>query len=143
MPIQLLASPKIGPFISAHRGFSSDYPENTIPALQAALDTGAHVAEIDVRLTQDGKLVLMHDAKVDRTTDGSGPVTAMTLAEVKKLDAGRWFDRKFAATKVPTLDEVLDWSNCATASTFFPFRVTVTRLGAAGKSRSHRSCFTP
>jgi glycerophosphoryl diester phosphodiesterase len=110
MPIQLLANAKNGPFISAHRGFSSDYPENTIPALQAALDAGAHVAEIDVRLTKDGKLILMHDAQVDRTTDGSGPVTALTLAEVKKLDAGRWFDRKFAGTKVPTLDEVLDWS---------------------------------
>ena len=110
MPIQLLASTAVGPFISAHRGFSSDYPENTIPALQAALDTGAHVAEIDVRLTKDGKLVLMHDANVDRTTDGNGPVSAITLAEVKKLDAGRWFDRKFAGTKVPTLDEVLDWS---------------------------------
>jgi glycerophosphoryl diester phosphodiesterase len=78
--------------------------------LQAAHDAGAHVAEIDVRLTKDGKLILMHDAQVDRTTDGSGPVTALTLAEVKKLDAGRWFDRKFAGTKVPTLDEVLDWS---------------------------------
>jgi len=110
MPIQLLASAQTGPFISAHRGFSSDYPENTLPALQAALDMGAHVAEIDVRLTTDGKLVLMHDATVDRTTDGNGPVSAMTLAEVKALDAGRWFDRKFAGTRVPTLDEVLEWS---------------------------------
>jgi glycerophosphoryl diester phosphodiesterase len=110
MAIQLFAGANIGPFISAHRGYSSDYPENTIPALQGALDAGAHVAEIDVRLTRDGKLVLMHDAKVDRTTDGSGPVRDMTLAEVRKLDAGRWFDRRFAGTGVPTLDDVLDWS---------------------------------
>jgi glycerophosphoryl diester phosphodiesterase len=68
------------------------------------------VAEIDVRLTRDDKLVLMHDATVDRTTDGSGAVREMTLAEVKRLDAGRWFDRKFAGTQVPTLDEVLEWS---------------------------------
>ena len=110
MAIQLLAGTSRGPFISAHRGYSSHYPENTIPALQAALDAGAHVAEIDVRLTRDDKLVLMHDATVDRTTDGSGAVRQMTLAEVKRLDAGRWFDRKFAGTQVPTLDEVLEWS---------------------------------
>src|SRR5262249_7476269 len=81
---------------SAHRGYSSDFPENTLPALEAALEAGAHVAEIDVRLTRDGKLVLMHDPTVDRTTDGSGPVSDMSLEEVKKLDAGRWFDRKVA-----------------------------------------------
>ena len=111
MIIPLLASASAGPFISAHRGYSSDFPENTLPALEAALDAGAHVAEIDVRLTRDGKLVLMHDATVDRTTDGSGPLSAMTLEEIKKLDAGRWFERKFAGTRVPTLDEVLAWSN--------------------------------
>jgi glycerophosphoryl diester phosphodiesterase len=110
MPIPLFASTTDGPFISAHRGFSARAPENTLPALQAALDAGAHVAEIDVRLTRDGKLVLMHDGDVDRTTDGSGPVKAMTLGEVKKLDAGRWFDRKYTGIKVPTLDEVLTWS---------------------------------
>lgn len=110
MHIPLLATAQRGPFISAHRGYSSDYPENTLPALQAALDAGANVAEIDVRLTKDKKLVLMHDAKVDRTTDGSGPITDFTLEEVQKLDAGRWFDRKFAGVRVPTLDEVLAWS---------------------------------
>jgi glycerophosphoryl diester phosphodiesterase len=110
MTIPLLASATDGPFISAHRGYSSDFPENTLPALEAALAAGAHVAEIDVRLTRDGTLVLMHDATVDRTTDGSGPVSAMTLEEVKTLDAGRWFDRKFAGTRIPTLDEVLAWS---------------------------------
>ena len=110
MPIPLFASTTDGPFISAHRGFSAHAPENTLPALQAALDAGAQVAEIDVRLTRDGKLVLMHDGDVDRTTDGSGPVKAMTLGEVKKLDAGRWFDRKYTGIKVPTLDEVLAWS---------------------------------
>src|SRR5436309_4637824 len=110
MPIPLFASTTDGPFISAHRGFSAHAPENTLPALAAALDAGAQVAEIDVRLTRDGKLVLMHDGDVDRTTDGSGPVKAMTLGEVKKLDAGRWFDRKYTGIKVPSLDEVLTWS---------------------------------
>jgi glycerophosphoryl diester phosphodiesterase len=68
------------------------------------------VAEIDVKLTRDGHLVLMHDSDLDRTTDGEGYVHEMTLAEIRKLDAGRWFDRKFAGTRVPTLDEVLAWS---------------------------------
>ena len=110
MPIRLFASTTDGAFISAHRGFSARAPENTLPALQAALEAGAHVAEIDVRLTRDGKLVLMHDSEVDRTTDGSGPVKAMSLNELKKLDAGRWFDRKYTGIQVPTLDEVLTWS---------------------------------
>ena len=110
MPIPLLASTGAGPFISAHRGYSSNFPENTLPALEAALEAGADVAEIDVRLTRDGKLVLMHDAAVDRTTDGSGLVSGMSLEEVRELDAGRWFDRKFAGTRIPTLDEVLAWS---------------------------------
>ena len=110
MPIPLFAGASDGPFISAHRGFSARAPENTLPALEAALEAGAHVAEIDVRLTRDGKLVLMHDSDLDRTTDGTGPIKAMTLGEVKKLDAGRWFDRRYIGTKVPTLDEVLTWS---------------------------------
>jgi glycerophosphoryl diester phosphodiesterase len=110
MKLQLFAGPRSGPFISAHRGFSTAAPENTLPALEAALAAGANVAEIDVKLTKDGKLVLMHDPNLDRTTDGSGPVAAMTLAEIKKLDAGKWFDCKFSGTRVPTLDEVLQWS---------------------------------
>ncbi len=110
MAIQFFASDKAGPFISAHRGYSSAAPENTIPALEAALALGAHVAEVDVRLTRDGHLVLMHDRTLNRTTDGSGPVADATLEEVRQLDAGSWFDRKFAGTKVPTLDETLAWS---------------------------------
>jgi len=110
LQLKLHAAADAGPFISAHRGFSAAAPENTIPALEAALAAGAHVAEIDIKLTKDGHLVLMHDTDVERTTDGEGPVSALTLAEIEKLDAGRWFDRKYARTKVPTLDEVLAWS---------------------------------
>ena len=110
MPIELFAGPCRGPFISAHRGYSAVAPENTLVALEAALSARAHVAEIDVKMTKDGQLVLMHDATLDRTTDGHGPVSALTLAEIRTLDAGRWFDRKFAGTRVPTLDEVLAWS---------------------------------
>ena len=101
---------KRGPLVSAHRGFSKIAPENTIPALQAAFDAGADLAEIDVRMTADGAVVLMHDALVDRTTSGNGLVSALSLSEVKQLDAGSWFERSYAGTSVPTLDEVLDWS---------------------------------
>jgi glycerophosphoryl diester phosphodiesterase len=109
MAIQLFAGANIGPFISAHRGYSSDYPENTIPALQGALDSGAHVAEMDLRLVRDGKLVLIDGEKLARTT-GSGLVRAITLAEVVYLLYGRSFFRMFAGTGVPTLNDVLDWS---------------------------------
>ena len=108
--MQLLASAATGPFISAHRGYSTAAPENTIAALEAARLAGATVAEIDVRPSADGALVLMHDATVDRTTNGSGPVGALSLSELRRLDAGRWFDRKFAGTPVPTLQEALRWS---------------------------------
>jgi glycerophosphoryl diester phosphodiesterase len=110
MRTHLLAGAGCGPWISAHRGFSAKAPENTIAALEAALAGGAHWAEIDVRLTSDGKLVLMHDATLDRTTDGDGPVSGQTLDAVKRLDAGAWFDQKFKGARVPTLDEALDWS---------------------------------
>ncbi len=105
-----LPSPGKGPSISAHRGFSTRAPENTLPALEAARAAGADIAEIDVMLTKNGVLVLMHDDTVDRTTTGHGPVGDMTLAEVQMLDAGSWFNPAFAGTRVPTLDEVLAWS---------------------------------
>src|SRR5262249_43364181 len=92
------------------RGFSTAAPENTLPALEAALAAGANVAEIDVKLTKDGKLILMHDPDVDRTTHRHRPPAAMTPAQNKKLDARKRFDPRVAATRVPTLDEVLQWS---------------------------------
>jgi Glycerophosphoryl diester phosphodiesterase len=110
MAIQLFAGANIGPFISAHRGYSSDYPENTIPALQGALDAGAHVAEIDVRLTRDGKLVLMHDAKVDRTTDGSGPVEGHDACGGEEARCRPMVRPQVCWHGGSTLDDVLDWS---------------------------------
>lgn len=96
--------------ISAHRGFSTAAPENTLAALEAAWRTGADVAEIDVQLTRDGVVVLMHDRALDRTTNGSGLLKDHTLAEIRALDAGSWFGDAFAGERVPTLDEVLEWS---------------------------------
>lgn len=91
----------------AHRGEHLHHPENTLPALQAAIDLGMDYAELDVRTTADGKLVLMHDPTVDRMTDGKGEVAKMTLAQIRSLDAGVKFGPQFAGTKVPTFEEAL------------------------------------
>ena len=88
------------PKIIAHRGASADAPENTLAAFQLALDQGADGIELDVMLSKDRELVVIHDDMVDRTTDGSGRVQDLTLAELQALDAGN-------GEKIPTLDEVL------------------------------------
>ena len=93
--------------ICAHRGDVKHAPENTLPAFILAAEKGAHMIEFDVQMTADGGLVIMHDPTVDRTTDGSGEVTALTLDYVRGLDAGRWFGEQFRGTPVPTLEEVL------------------------------------
>src|SRR6187402_1946261 len=95
-------------FIASHRGGGATAPENTLPAISAALAAGFDYVEVDVALTADRQPVLMHDPEVDRTTDGSGALADLTLAEVRKLDAGAWFDPHFAGTRVPTLHEFLD-----------------------------------
>lgn len=93
--------------IVAHRGASKFAPENTIAALEKAYEMGADVVEIDVRETKDGRLVLMHDAFIQRTTDGWGLLAWKTLDKLKTLDAGRWFDEKYKGEKIPTLREAL------------------------------------
>lgn len=92
--------------ILAHRGANMLAPENTLPAFAIALGHGFDF-ELDVYLTRDGHLVVIHDGIVDRTTDGSGSVTEKTLAEVKALDAGSWFHPVFRGVHIPTLEEVL------------------------------------
>ena len=93
--------------ICAHRGASQTHPENTLAAFREAIRLGAHMIEFDVALTKDGELALMHDLTVDRTTDGRGKVADLTMAEIKKLDAGRWKSPEFAGERVPTLREAL------------------------------------
>ena len=90
-----------------HRGSSACAPENTLPAIAQAFVDGAVGTEIDTRMTSDGVVVAFHDATVDRTTDGTGDIASLTLAEVKALDAGSWFSPDFVGTRVPTLEEVL------------------------------------
>jgi phosphoglycerol transferase MdoB-like AlkP superfamily enzyme/glycerophosphoryl diester phosphodiesterase len=93
--------------VIAHRGNSSEFPENTLAAIAGAAELGCDFAEVDVRLTADGVPVIMHDETIDRTTTGSGALAERTLAEVKTLDAGSWKDRRFAGERVPTLVEAL------------------------------------
>jgi len=106
-PIQALQKP----MIIAHRGSSGTAPENTLAAIEKAILDGADAVEVDVRFTKDDVPVLMHDETVERTTDVSGGslslVRELTLDEIKRLDAGSWFDNQYAAERVPTLEEAL------------------------------------
>ncbi len=96
------------PLIIAHRGYRAKYPENTLVAFQAAIDAGADMLELDVLLTKDRKMVVIHDESLDRTTNGQGMVSDYTLSDLKALDAGSWFDARFKGERLPTLEEVLD-----------------------------------
>jgi glycerophosphoryl diester phosphodiesterase len=91
----------------AHRGASGAFPENTVCAFRAAIDAGAEMCELDVQLSRDGAIVVIHDETVERTTDGKGEVAELTLEELKRLDAGAKFKGgPFKGAQIPTLDEV-------------------------------------
>ena len=96
------------PIILAHRGDLKHAPENTLPSFLQAIQKGADGVELDAKLTADGHVVVIHDATVDRTTNGSGKVASFTLDVIRKLDAGTWFDSKFTNTKIPLLEEVFE-----------------------------------
>ena len=93
--------------VIAHRGFSGRAPENTLLAIREAIAIGAEMVEIDVTMTADGHVILLHDETLDRTTSGTGPPTDHTLEEIRELDAGAWFSTVFAGEKIPTLSEAL------------------------------------
>lgn len=92
----------------AHRGFSSQYPENTLLAFRKALEEGVDGIENDVQLTKDGEVIILHDERVDRTTNGTGWVKDYTLAELRELVANGRFGGRFPAQRVPTLREYLE-----------------------------------
>lgn len=94
--------------VCAHRGDNHAAPENTLPAFQLAVEKGAHQIELDVRRSKDGRLVVIHDPTVDRTTDGHGAVKDHTFDELRQLDAGSWKGAQWAGTRIPTLREVLE-----------------------------------
>lgn len=110
---RLLHTPR--PLVIAHRGYSQVAPENTLPAFRLAKATGADLIELDYHHTKDGKLVVIHDATLDRTTNATNlwsgskiPVAGKTLAELQSLDAGKWFEAQFTGTRLPSLHEALD-----------------------------------
>jgi glycerophosphoryl diester phosphodiesterase len=96
--------------VCGHRGYSLHYPENTVPAFEAAMAAGATTVEIDVVLTADGEPIVLHDLTVDRTTNGHGFAADLSLEQIRRLDAGVRFHPAFAGTKVPTVAEALGWA---------------------------------
>jgi len=99
----------VPPLVIAHRGDSHDHPENTAAAFAAALQLGVEAVELDVQLTKDGQVIVLHDPTVDRTTSGKGAARDLTLAEIRALSAGypSRFGTRFSGERVPTLLEVL------------------------------------
>jgi glycerophosphoryl diester phosphodiesterase len=102
----------------AHRGFSSSAPENTIAAFDLAIDEGFDNIELDAHLSADGVPVVIHDDTLDRTTNGSGPVSSLTLAELRDLDAGAWFGN--AHMPVPLFPR---WTRCSSAMQAAPISI--------------------
>jgi glycerophosphoryl diester phosphodiesterase len=93
--------------VIAHRGDSIHYPENTAASIRAAFDLGADAVEVDVRLSRDGVPMIFHDDTLERTTNGRGPFERLSLQELQSLDAGSWFDKRFAGARILTLEEAL------------------------------------
>ena len=93
--------------IIAHRGFTQDFPENTLSALYAAAENKFHSTEFDIQISSDGEYMLMHDGTVDRTTDGTGDINDLTYAALRLLDAGTYKNARWAGAKIPTLEEYL------------------------------------
>ena len=98
------------PWVIAHRGASGHTPENTLAAFERAVQLGAGFIETDLHLPRDAQFVAVHDATLERTTNGRGAVRDFTLAELRRLDAGMWFDREYMGQRIPTLDEVLEFA---------------------------------
>ena len=94
--------------VAGHRGYPEKYPENTLISFMSAIDTGVDMIELDIQMTLDNELIIMHNKDVDKTTNGTGLVKDMTLAEIRSLDAGSWFGKRFLGEKVPLFTEFLE-----------------------------------
>jgi glycerophosphoryl diester phosphodiesterase len=110
MNLTLLRAPGAPMMRVGHRGAKAHAPENTMASFRRGADMGVDAVETDVQLSKDGEVVLIHDYTVDRTTDGRGFVKDMTLAELKKLDAGSWYDPTYAGERIPILADLLVWA---------------------------------
>ena len=97
-------------WVVGHRGAMGHCPENTLASFERGLQLGADWIELDVHLSRDNALIVIHDETLDRTTNGKGAVRDHSLAELKALDAGSWFGPQYAGERIPTLDEVLRWA---------------------------------
>lgn len=97
------------PRIIAHRGAGKLAPENTLAAMQLGFQLGQRMVECDVKLSADDIPVLMHDTNLDRTSNGSGPLRALSWAQLAQLDAGRWHSVAFEGEPIPRLDQILSW----------------------------------
>ncbi len=104
----LLRAGRDTPLLIAHRGVPARAPENTLASFRAAVEDGARMIELDVALSADGEVVVIHDDTVDRTTDGAGPVADLSWDRLASLDAGSWFDATFAGEPIPRLARVFD-----------------------------------
>lgn len=93
----------------AHRGFSGRYPENTMIAFEEARKMQVAGIELDVQLTKDGEIVVIHDERIDRTTNGMGYVQEFSYKQLRLFDAGSWYDSRFSKQSIPTLVEVFEW----------------------------------
>jgi len=94
--------------LQAHRGAAGLAPENTLAAFRMAMELGADATEMDLQMTKDGVVVIIHDDTVDRTTDGRGRIGDLTLAEIKRMDAGAKFGAAYRGERIPTLRELID-----------------------------------
>lgn len=99
------------PLVIAHRGASGSAPENTLAAFKKAMDIGVDYVELDIHLSKDGEVVVIHDATLDRTTTGTGPVQDRTWAELQQLDAGSWYGDAFKGEPLPSLRQVMELVN--------------------------------
>ena len=142
------------PLVIAHRGACLRAPEDTLAAFRLAIEMGADGIELDAKLSADGEVVIIHDPTLDRTTDGSGPVGARTLQELKALDAGASFSPEFAGERIPTLDEVfealggrcvinVEMTNYASPRDMLPHRVVAVVRRFQVENRVLLSSFNP
>jgi glycerophosphoryl diester phosphodiesterase len=123
------ANPGRLPIIVAHRGSSATAPENTLAAFQQAVEAGADAIELDVHLSKDDEVIVIHDARLERTTNGRGRVRDFTLKELQQFDAGSWFHKKYSSEKIPTLAEAFE---------FIPDRTGINIEIKASRSRHNR-----
>jgi len=110
------------PWVIAHRGASAVAPENTMAAFRRAVAMGVDCIETDLHLSRDGRLIIVHDATLNRTTNGDGLVKNFTFSELRQLDAGRWFSEDFAGERLPAVEELLDLAEPADLSLYLEIK---------------------